>query len=416
MEVKQFTQGQFADTFEGSALDLLKQVATATPATATNSATAVAVPATTDPLKPETTLNPEQDAAKFLQQQQVTAITTDEEEDTEEAAATAAVEAAKIAAEKTKKAGRPPVEKLDDNTVKLVKSLIDDKKLFGFQDGKIETKADLQDLLDANFNHKIETQQKEIYEQVFKSFTPAMQFIAQYAQQVSSPSELLPLLQNTSNIERFASLDENNPIHQEQIVREKMRLAGDSEDVIEQEITDLKDRAKLADKAKVYKPALQQFYEKQVKQLADQKAQEEHQYFEMVKQNDANIRKVLDADQFDGMKLKQTHKGVVYELLAVPREEYGGGMGIYHIIDTLFQQGKFDKLAKIALLAGDEKAFEELISNKAKFTMADSTARKLNTSIRTAGPTSTDVDPDEEQQNTKTLVRPTRTGFGFSSR
>lgn len=410
MEVKQFTQGQFADTFEGSALDLLKQTAAATPATATPSA------ASTEPLKVEKVLDPEQDATKLLQEQAAAKKTEEETEEDPNAAATIAADAAKVAAEKAKKAGRPPVEKLDDNTVKLVKSLIDDKKLFGFQDGKIETKADLQDLLDANFNHKVETQQKEIYQQVFNSMTPAMQFIAQYAQSVSSPSELIPLLQNTSNIERFASLDENNPIHQEQIVREKMRLAGDSDDVIEQEIIDLKDRAKLADKAKMYKPALQQFYEKQVKQLAETKAKEEQDYFQQVQQNDANIRKILDADQFDGMKLKQAHKAIAYELLAVPREEYGGGMGIYHVIDTLFQQGKFDKLAKIALLAGDEKAFEELLGNKVRFAVADSTTRKLQTAARTAGPSNTDVDPDEVQQNTHTLVRPTRTGFGFSSR
>lgn len=420
MEVKQFNMEQFADTFEGSAADFLKQAATVkpaatqTPPATTPPAAQTTPPATTnnEPLQTNNTLNPEDDATKLLQQQQTGQ--EDEPETEEEKAAAAAAAAAQQAGAGKQKGGRP-VEKLDDATKQFFNSLIEEKKLFGFQDGKLETKKDLQDLLDANYQHKVEAEKKEIYQSVFASMSPAMQFVAQYAGQLNSPSELLPFLQSTSSAERFSSLDENNTSHQELIVRERMRLNGDTDEVIDQEIQDLKDRAKLADKAKAYKPVVQGFYEKQAQHMVAQAQREEQEYFQMVQQNDMNIRKVLDADQFDGAKLKQQSKGVIYELLAVPREEYGGGMGIYHVIDTLFQQGKFDRLAKIALLAGDEKAFEEMMTNKIKFGVADNQIRRLNTSSRAAGPIQQDIEPEEVNRQ-QTLQRPSRSGFGFSTR
>lgn len=398
MEVKEFTQGAFTDTFEGSAADLIAKIPT-TPVTPLAPA-APAAPAT-DPLKPQPTLDSERDAAAVVDE--------DNEPEDKEPVTTPVVDP-----KAANKKGRP-VEKLDEPVRKLFSNLINEKVLFGFQDGKIETVKDVQDLLDANLNHRIEAQQKEIYDGVFRSMTPAMQAVLQYAGQVTSPSELLPLLQSTSNIEKFASLDPENPVHQELIVRERMRMNGDPDTIIEAEITDLKDRAKLAEKAKAYKPVLQQFYEKQAQQLVSDRQREEQDYFQQVQQNDQHIRKVLDSESFDGIKMKNTHKGVVYELLAVPREEYGGGVGLYSVIDRLFQEGKFDRLAKIALLAGDEKGFEEVFSTKLKFQNADSQLRKLNTGGRAAGPTVVDdADPDNAPQ--PTLPRPARSGFGFATK
>lgn len=399
MEVKEFTQGAFTDTFEGSAADLIAKIP-ATPAAPASPA--APAPPSTDPLNPQPTLDAERDAAAVIQ------------EGTDQEPEPGAEPAPAVPVDPKKTKGRP-VEKLDEPVRKLFSNLINEKVLFGFQDGKIETVKDVQDLLDANLNHRIEAQQQDIRDGVFRSMTPAMQAVFQYAGQVTSPSELLPLLQSTSNIEKFASLDPENPVHQEMIVRERMRMNGDPDAIIEAEITDLKDRAKLADKAKAYKPVLQQFYERQAQQLVADRQREEQEYFQQVQQNDQHIRKILDSESFDGIKMKNAHKGVVYELLAVPREEYGGGVGLYSVIDRLFQEGKFDRLAKIALLAGDEKGFEEVFSTKLKFQNADSQLRKLNTGGKSAGPTVTsDIDPDDTQP---TLPRPSsRSGFGFATK
>lgn len=412
MEVKQFSQGQFANAFEGSAVDLIASLKDAPPPTPPAPGTSPTPPVDTtkkgdeDPLKPTTTLDEGRDAAALLAGDETK---TDDETPPGDGKTPAETDAAKAKA----KAGRP-VEKLDEGTKKIFSTLVSEKVLFGFEDGKIDTIKDVQDLLDANLTHRIEAQQKQIYEGVFQSMTPAMQTVLQYASQVTHPSELLPLLQTTSNAERFASLDPENPAHQEAIVRERMRMNGDSDAIIEQEITDLKDRNKIAEKAKAYKPVLQQFYERQTQQLLAEKQQEEQVFFQQVQQNEQNIRKVLDAPDMGGIKLKNNHKGIAYELLAVPKDEYGGGVGLYAVIDNLFQEGKFDKLIKLALLAGDEKAFEEVYSTKLRMQNADETIRKLNTGGRSAGPTVTsdDQDPDPEPK----LRRPTRTGFGFTTK
>lgn len=413
MEVKQFSQGQFADTFEGSAADLMASLPKdATPPTTT--VTPPVIPGTPavdpkkeevkDPLKSETTLDEGRDAAALLK---------GDETKGDDAPPGGTPPADDAAAKAAAKKGRP-VEKLDDGAKKLFNTLVSEKVLFGFEDGKIETVKDVQDLLDANLTHRIEAQQKEIYEGVFQSMTPAMQMVAQYASQVTHPSELLPLLQTTSNAERFASLDPENIAHQEIIVRERMRMNGDSDAIIDQEITDLKDRNKMAEKAKAYKPVLQQFYERQTQQLLHEKQREEQEMIQQVQLNDQHIRKILDAPDMGGIKLKNNHKAAVYEMLAIPREEYGGGVGIYHIIDQLFQEGKFDRLAKIALLVADEKGFDEAYITKLRMQNADDTIRKLNTSNKAAGPTVTDDQQDQDNDQPK-LRRPSRTGFGFAS-
>lgn len=414
MEVKQFTQGAFTDAFDGSAADLLSRIIPAAPAAPAApvatlppaTAAAPTVPPVDDPLKAKPTLDEGRDANDLLN-----ADEADKKEKEAAALAAQTPEEQATAAAKAKK-GRP-VEKLGEPVVTLFSNLIKEKVLFGFEDGKIETVKDVQDLLDANLNHRMEAQQKEIYDGVFRSMTPAMQTVLQFAGQVTSPSELLPLLQTSSNAERFASLDPENVAHQELIVRERMRMNGDPDAVIEQEITDLKDRNKMAEKAKAYKPVLQQFYERQAQQILAEKQREEEQYFQQIQLNDQHLRKVLDAPELEGIKLKNNHKGIVYELLAIPREEYGGGVGIYSVIDRLFQEGKFDKLAKIALLVGDEKAFEEAYSTKLRLQNADNTIRKLNTGNRSAGPTVTDDDIPPEPQ--PTVRRPARAGFGFSN-
>lgn len=400
MEIKQFTTEQFGSTFEGSAADLLSQMVT--PGTVLPTPATPAAPATpADPLKPVPTLDPEKDAATLLQQAPPEEEIVEEEKTPEQKAEEA----------KTKQKGRPPVEKIDEGTKTIVSELIKEGKLFGFSDGKLETKKDLQDLLDANFQHRTDAQKEQVMQSVFQSLSPAMQTVLQYASQVQTPGELLPLLQTSSHIERFSALDEANPVHQEMIIRERMRLNGDPDDVIEQEISDLKDRAKLADRAKVYKPVVQQFYEKQAQQILQAKQQEEQEFIKNVHENDLAIRKILDAPDLDGLKLKQQHKGVVYELLAVPRAEYGGGLGIYTVIDKLLAEGNFAKLAKIALLAADDKAFEDVYGTKVKFAQADNTIRTLNTGGKTNTPI---VTPNEDEPEKRpTLARPSRAGFGF---
>lgn len=418
MEVKQFTSTQFADAFEGSATDLLTKMAAqpavpAAPVTApvTVQPVVTGTPVKQEPLTGTPTLDEGRDAAALLADQNPP--TGDEpptEPDPEDATAIAAKAAA---AEAAKKAGRPAVKKLDAGTKTLVENLIKENKLFGFQDGKIETERDLQELLDANFEHRDQTKVQEAYQNFMNSLSPAFQMVAQYANMVDSPAQLIPLLQSTNNAERFATLDENNPVHQEMIVRERMRLNGDTDDIIEQEITDLKDRAKLADKAKVYKPVISKFYAEQANHLIQQQQQEEQQNFQLIQQNGENLRKMLDTPELDGIKLGKNHKGAIYEMLAVPREEYGGGMGIYHVIDELFQRGDFKRLSKIALLAADEKAFEEVMGMKLKFANADSTIRALNVSSKGGSPTQVDTEPDNEGGPVR-LQRPNRSGFGFS--
>lgn len=408
-EIRQFTQGDFSQAFEGSAMDLLKVPVAprtqtpATPATPTTPTTVIV--ATPSP-------STDQDASDLLTNQIGPKDVVQKSEEEIEAEAQKAELEAKAATD-AKSKGRPPVVRLDESAQKLFNKLIADKHIFGFQDGKIETEKDIQDLLDANINHKVEAIRNEAIQGAIQSLNPAMQAVLNYAQYVEDPSEILPFLTANSNVKQIGTLDETKPLDQERIVRERMKLNGDSEDLIAAEIQDLKDRGKLEERAKTYKPHLTQYYERQAQQLLQQRQQEEQTYIATVQKNEQSIRGILDAPDFEGVKLKAAHKGVVYELLAVPREQYGGGVGIYAVIDKLFMDGKFDKLAKVALLLGDEKGFEDVFSTKAKMAASDRTIRALNTADRAGGPLVTDNNEPDPPKNV--LPRPTRNSFGFGT-
>lgn len=323
--------------------------------------------------------------------------------------------AAKVVEEANKakgKGGRPAEVKLDDTTKTIFTELITEGKLFGFKDGRIESKKDVVELIEANIQSKIDAEKTDLLDKVYASQTPAMQFIMNHASKVQSPQELIPLLTSISNIEKIESLDESKPVDQERIVRLKMKLAGDSDELIESEIQDLKDSAKLEAKAKYYKPALSKHYQTETQKIIQVQQEEDRKLEAMFQENHKNIVKVLESPNIEGLEFKQKDKGIIYELLAVPRDQYDGGVGIYKVIDNLFMKGDFATLSQVALLLGDKKAFDASYTNKTKMLAANTTARILQTTTRTGGAIHDDGEPEPAQQK-QTVQRPSRNGFSL---
>jgi hypothetical protein len=403
MEIKNFTMGDFSNTFGGKPVedmlaDLQKDTTNTTP---------IITPTQTAPITVDSNkdLTPEQILENLKNPANQPAETEEQKRVREEAEAVAAQ------TNPPKKTTKVPEVKLDDTTKTIVADLIKDGKLFGFEDGKIETKADLIELLEANKKAGLEEKEEDVFQRVFQSQTPAMQFLMTHAARVQNPQELLPLLTSTSNIEKVESLDESKPADQERIVRLKMKLAGDPDDVIDSEIQDLKDRAKLEEKAKVYKPVISQYYQRETQKIVAQKQEEDRQMQQTFDNNRRAIISTLEAKELDGLELKRNQKGLVWEMLAEPREEYDGGVGIYKVIDDLFMKGDFKKLSKLALLAADEKEFDSVYSTKLRMQNADSVARKLQTTNRSAGPTQDDTDDDNKQ---RVIQRPVNKTGSFS--
>ena len=317
-------------------------------------------------------------------------------------------EAPKVAELETKSKGRPS-EKLSEQTKADILALIEEGKLDGFDDGKYETKKDLQDLLDAN-REKWETESyTRVKGEFLNSLNPGMQFVAKYAENVTHPSELIPFLTAIDNHSYVQELDPENVSHQEQIIREVNAIKGIPDAETEDDIADLKDRNKLADRAKALKPQLDNYTKQQIIALQQQQAlqlQQEQEFW--INRKKELKTTLLDAPQVDGLKLKQEHKELA--MVALSEKTKSGDLYIYSIIDNLLEKKDFETLAQIAILGMDKKAYKNYIQSQQKAEDAQATIRALKT--RDKGTNTSLSSQSEEAPASGTLKRPVINSLG----
>lgn len=308
-----------------------------------------------------------------------------------------------------KKPGRPAEKaKIPANFADLV-AIAEEKGLIkGWDDGKYETVDDVLELLQANDQEKVKIYEEEAKKQFFGSMTPAMQTVAQYAQHIQNPAELIPFLEAMDNVAYSYELDADNADHHEAIVSNMLSIQGLSNDAIESEIKDLKERDKLADRAKALKPTLDRYNEQQVAIMAQQKQKEyQQEQAKWKKYQETVFEKVVKSPTVGGLKLKKQDRDLAYAALAhaVPNR----GLGIYTIIDSLIENGDFDTLTELALLGTNKKNYYDYIGTSIKAEVAEETQRKLRTSV-----SSTPSAPDAPAFNPNKISRQQSTNSWFT--
>ena len=210
-------------------------------------------------------------------------------------------------------------------------------------------------MIEANFNHKIESLQEDVNNQWYDNKTNAWKFVAQYAENVDNPYDLLPLLQGVQNIEAIHNLDPNKPEEAELIVRAALERRGESPSIIEDQITTFKEGNKLEKLAGDYQPLLIQEENKKLAQLKAQQEEEEQRNLQMLHTIHENAIKVIETPFLGKHKLKREEKAAVYDLIARPDED-AGGYQIFKAIDNLYATNDFETLREIALMVGNKKA------------------------------------------------------------
>lgn len=319
-----------------------------------------------------------------------------------------AAEAAAASLEAKAKTGRP-TEKLSEQTKNDIISLIEEGKLEGFDDGKYETKQDLQDLLEANKEKWKEDSYTQVKSEFINSLNPGMQFIAKYAEHVSHPSELLPYLTAVDNHAYVQDLDVEDASDQEQIIREISSIKGLPDKEIEADIADLKERNKLAERAKLLKPQLDNYTKQQIISLQQQQAAEIERERAYWQNREKELKTaILDAPQLDGLKLKAEHKQLAFTALS--QRGQTGDLLIYSIIDNLVKNNDLDTLSQIAILGLDKKAYKAYIASQQKTEDAQATMRMLKSREKPKN----SLSPDDEStlSNTGGLKRPLNNGLG----
>lgn len=212
--------------------------------------------------------------------------------------------------------------------------------------------------------------------EIFQEATPALRFLAENANKFSKVESMIEFAQSVRNEEVMLSLDVTNPEHQEEIVRQVLKIQGLDQNSIEEEIIDLKDRNKLEVRAQKLKPSLDGFHANitaQILQRQEEENMKEQNFWRNYYQNFQT--QLLDSPHVEGLKLKKEDKARIAPLL-LPAQD-GSGLPIYNKIDEAVGQGDITTLTLIGLLLENREGFYNYMLDRDSSKISKDLQKKL---------------------------------------
>lgn len=252
-----------------------------------------------------------------------------------------------------------------------------------------KTPEEFDEVIQMQIDHKLGEAIQDVDKQWYGSKSPAWQLVAKYAENVTHPSELLPMIQGVQTIESIAKVDESQVEGAEQLVRMQLLKTGNPQELVDAQVEALKTTNKLVETAQKIKPAMLQQEQQQMARLQQDQQRQIDDYRNMVVDIRDNAIKAIE-QPLGKEKLKQDEKAAIYELIAVP-DEATRGYGIFNKIDELFDKKDFDKLRKIALLLTNEESFTKYVTAGVQEKVAEGLQKKLRIASENRGTSATDT-------------------------
>jgi hypothetical protein len=303
---------------------------------------------------------------------------------------------------------KPLISFFEDRIKKgMFSSLVDEEG----NDVPLSKPEDIDAFLEANLEYKLEKERKELEQNWYQTKSPAWKAVAQYAEYIDDPSQLVPFLQGVQSVQNISEIDETTIDGAEQIIRYKMKLSGDDDETINEQVQLLKDSDKIVDIAKRYKPALVQNETQRLAEMQQRAAQEQQQYIQMVQQYEQSAIESIEKPLF-GEKLSQDEKAVVYDLIAVPNEQLGG-YAIFAAIDNLYEKNDLETLKEIALLIANKQNYYKYASRAASMKTANELQRKLRVQLESDKKSSGKDDPEVKNIKAPATKQQGKPRFGF---
>jgi hypothetical protein len=268
-----------------------------------------------------------------------------------------------------------------------------------------KTPEEFDEFFELQINHKLDEKSKEIQDNWYKQLSPAWQAVARYATKVSHPSEVIPFIEGVRNIDTIGEINEKEPEGAEQIVRYRMKLNGDPQEIVDEQIQILKETNKLVSTAERYKPLLVKSEQIKLANLQKEREEEERNYLTMVTNYRTKAIEKIESQVFGKQKLKDDEKALVYDLIGEPDPQQGG-YAIYSEIDKLYETQDFDTLRDIALFLKKKDAFLAYISKQAADKSAEAGLRKIKVAA-TSSSSGTDDDDTIGGGNRQVIRRQT---------
>lgn len=285
--------------------------------------------------------------------------------------------------DEVKSSGRPKLEK--SGMVELVNKLIEKGQIIPFDDDKpIEEYSvkDFEELLEANMQEKEQKIRQETPVEFFESLPQELQYAAKYV--ADGGQDLKGLFRALAQVEEVRNLDVSEPSGQAQIVREYLRATnwGTDED-IEEEIEDLKDRGKLDAKAESYKPKLDRMQEAMVARKVAQQEELKKQQRAAAEHYMQNIYDTLSPGELNGVKLDKRTQGLLYAGLVqanFPSMSGNPTNMLGHLLEKYqYVEPRHDLIAEALWLLADPDTYKAKIREIGKAAAVEKTVRQLKT-------------------------------------
>ncbi len=286
--------------------------------------------------------------------------------------------------------GRKSIDGVGD----VFKKLIEDEKLFAFDDGKeLEdySAKDLQELIQANLDERTRAVRQETPKQFFDSLPQELQIAARYV--ADGGTDLKGMFGALAHVEEHRALDVKKDADQERIIREYLGATGfGNAEEIQEEIEVWKDLGKLEQQAMKFKPKLDKMQEKVVARKLQEQDMKKKQKEQASKNYMQNVYNSLKDGKVGNIKVDKKTQSFIYNGLVNPAYPSISGQNtnlLGHLLEKYqFTEPNYPLVTEALWLLADPKGYKNNIMKLGANKSVEETVRKLKTaqsSKRTAG-------------------------------
>lgn len=277
----------------------------------------------------------------------------------------------------TTKTGRPKTEKsaltevlLNKFTDKTFEVVFDDKK----DDESVEQYLnrlpvkDLTELLDANIKKREEDILSKAPDEIFQNLPEEFQYAIDYY--TKGGRDHKALFRALAHVEESRALNPEDETDAVQISRNFLQSTGWSSEDIESQISEWKEYGKLEEKAKGFKPKLDQMQEQQVQYQIQQQQEYNRMQEEAATAYITNVKQAVKDNDLGGIKVdKKLISNIEYGLTNLQWPSAAGQPTniLGHLLDKIqYVEPDFKLLTKVTAYLMDPQGFENLIRQQGK--------------------------------------------------
>jgi len=288
------------------------------------------------------------------------------------------------------KGGRPKTEK--SGLVEFFKKRIESKEMFAFDDfdedkqtldeylGTLGEK-DYEELWQANIDTLKQDVAAKTPQEFFEALPDELQAAAQYV--INGGQDLKGMFRALAQVEEVRELDPREESDQEAIVRQYLQAKGIADETIDDDIQTWRDLGKLENKAKQFKPKLDEMHEEIINYQIAQQEQFRAQQEQAAQFYVQNVFEALRPGEINGIKLDRKTQSLLYNGLTSADFKSRSGQSttmLGHLLEKYqYTEPNYPLIAEALWLLSNPDEYRDNLKKQGKNNAVEQTARQLKT-------------------------------------